>query len=74
MPQRQNKDVITGTIDKLFEVAASKLHGDHEKSVLKNLRTLVKTVEEDLLQAKPRYQDAFFFPNEKNVDKIVAYI
>lgn len=74
MPQRQNKEIITGTIDKLFDVAASKLHGDHEKSVLKNLRILVKTVEEDLLQAKPRYQDAFFFPNEKNVDKIVSYM
>lgn len=31
-------------------------------------------VEEDLYQPKPRYLDAFFFPNERNVDRLIQYI
>ncbi len=27
-----------------------------------------------MLTPKPRYLDAFFFPNEKNVDRIVQYL
>ncbi len=31
-------------------------------------------VNDDLLTAKPRYMDAFFFPNEKNIDRLVTYL
>jgi phosphatidylserine/phosphatidylglycerophosphate/cardiolipin synthase-like enzyme len=74
MPQRQNKDVITSIVGKLFEVAAAKMHDDHDKAVLAGLRKYVALVEEDLFQPKPRYLDAFFFPNEKNVERLVGYL
>ncbi|TNV76500.1 hypothetical protein FGO68_gene16806 [Halteria grandinella] len=47
---------------------------DHDKEVLASLKKYVALVEEDLYQPKPRYLDAFFFPNEKNVDRIVQYL
>ena len=46
----------------------------HDKEVLQNLRKLVGQVEEDLYKPKPRYMDAFFFPEKKNVYKLEKYI
>ena len=74
MTQRQSKDVISSVIGKLFEIASSKMKDDHDKKVLEGLRKYVSIVEEDLYTPKPRYMDAFFFPNEKNVDKMVQYL
>ena len=61
-------------IGKLFEIASSKMKDDHDKKVLEGLRKYISIVEEDLYTPKPRYIDAFFFPNEKNVDKMVQYL
>lgn len=47
---------------------------DHDKEVLASLKKYINLVEEDLYQPKPRYLDAFFFPNEKNVDRLVQYL
>ena len=74
MPQRNNKDVINQVISKLFDVAGEKMKDDHDKAVLKNLKQFVILAQEDLLTPKPRYLDAFFFPNEKNIDKLVLYL
>jgi len=38
------------------------------------LRKCVAQVEEDMYRTKPRYMDAFFFPNKANVKNIVKYI
>ncbi len=35
---------------------------------------LVLTTEEQLYSPRPVYQEAFFFPNEKNVDKLISYL
>ena len=40
---------------------------NHDKEVLRGLRKLLAAAEEDLLQPKPRYMDAFFFPDVKNI-------
>jgi hypothetical protein len=74
MPQRNNKDVINQIINKLFDVAADKMKDDHDKAVLDGLKKYVQVAQEDLLNPKPRYLDAFFFPNEKNIDKLVLYL
>lgn len=74
MPNRTNKDNITAVLNKLFEVAGGKMKDEHDKKVLEGLRKYVSIVEEDLYQPKPRYMDAFFFPNEKNIDKLVSYL
>lgn len=44
------------------------------KEVLENLRKCLGQVEEDLYKPKPRYLDAFFFPNKANVYKLEKYI
>ena len=46
----------------------------HDLEVINNLRMHVSQVEEDLYKPKPRYMDAFFFPEKKNVYKIERYI
>lgn len=74
MPNRFQKPAIQGVVDKLFEVASSKMKDDHDKAVLEGLRKYVAAVEEDLYQPKPRFIDAFFFPNEKNIEKLVSYL
>jgi phosphatidylserine/phosphatidylglycerophosphate/cardiolipin synthase-like enzyme len=74
MPQRNNKDVVSSIVAKLFEVASSKMKDDHDKEVLEGLRQYVNLVEEDLYQPKPRYLDAFFFPNMKNIDRLISYL
>ena len=74
MPARQERNVIEQTIDTLFDVAASKMSGDADKEILANLRKHLNQVEDDLYRPKPRYMDAFFFPNRANVNKIVKYI
>lgn len=74
MPDRQNREVPNWAIDALFKVAAEKMKDDDDKKTLENLRLCVAQVEEDLYRPKPRYMDAFFFPNKENVKKIVKWI
>ena len=74
MPQRNNKDVINQVMSKLFDIAGEKMKDEHDKAVLEGLKKFVSLAQEDLLAPKPRYLDAFFFPNEKNIDKLVLYI
>jgi len=74
MPQRQNKDVVTSIVNKLFDLAAQKMKEEGDREVLENLRKYVGMVEEDLYNTKPRYLDTMFFPNETNVDRLVQYM
>lgn len=74
LPDRQHREVPAWAMDALFATAAEKMKNDDDKKVLENLRKCVGQLEEDLYRPKPRYMDAFFFPNKKNVDKIVHYI
>ena len=67
MPNKNKKETVTATINKLFEIAKSKMKDDESKAVVDGLRKLVGQVEEDLYYPKPRYIDAFFFPDEKNI-------
>lgn len=71
---RHSKQTAGEVISKLFEIASSKMKDDGDKAVLEGLRKYVATVEEDLYTSKPRYLDAFFFPNEKNIDRLVQYL
>jgi len=74
MPDRNNKEVIAQIIGKLFDIAGSKMKDDSDKAVLEGLRKYVSMVDEDLLAPKPKYMDAFFFPCEKNIEKLIQYI
>jgi phosphatidylserine/phosphatidylglycerophosphate/cardiolipin synthase-like enzyme len=74
VPDREHREVPAWMMDTLFEQAAEKMKDDHDKKVVENLRKLVSQVEEDMYRPKPRYMDAFFFPNKKNVNNIVKYI
>ena len=74
MPGRQNRDTIEQTIDVLFDIAKTKMSSDDDKEVLANLRKHVAQVAEDLYRPKPRYIDAFFFPNRDNVHRLERYI
>lgn len=74
MPGRNNRDTIESTISHLFDIASSKMTSDEDKEVLNNLRQHVAQVEDDLYRPKPRYIDAFFFPNQDNVTKLERYI
>lgn len=74
MPGRNERTVVDQTLDVLFEIAASKMENEKDKEVLANLRKHVAQVDEDLMRPKPRYMDAFFFPNLDNVNKLERYI
>ena len=74
MPNKNNRETAQAVINALFDIAAEKIKDDHNKGILEGLRKYIGVVEEDLYQPKPRYLDAFFFPNEKNIDKIVTYL
>ena len=74
MPGRNDRDTIESTIDHLFDIAASKMGNDADKEVLANLRHHLCQIENDLYRPKPRYIDAFFFPNQDNVTKLERYI
>ncbi len=50
------------------------MSSDADKEVLANLRRHVAQLEIDLYRPKPRYLDAFFFPNRDNVTKLERYI
>ena len=67
MPNKNKKETVSATITKLFELAKAKMKDAESKAVVDGLRKLVGQVEEDLYYPKPRYIDAFFFPNEKNI-------
>jgi phosphatidylserine/phosphatidylglycerophosphate/cardiolipin synthase-like enzyme len=47
-----------------------------DKKTLENLRKLVAQVEEDMFQCKPRYMDAFYFPDKskKNMWRFIKWI
>lgn len=74
MPDRQYRQPCSWAIDAFFEEAVAKTEGDKNKEIIRNLRKLVGVAEADLYTPKPRFMDAFFFPNKKNVDNIVKYI
>ncbi len=74
MPGRNDRSTVEQTVDVLFQVAAGKMSADADKEVLANLRKHVQQVTEDLYRPKPRYMDAFFFPNRDNVYKLERYI
>lgn len=74
MPGRTDRVTVQQTIEVLFETAASKMDDDKSKEILANLQKHVAQVELDLYRPKPRYMDAFFFPNKDNVYKLVKYI
>ena len=74
MPGRFERTVVEQTIDTLFAAAADKMGDDTDKEVLANLRKHVNQVTFDLYRPKPRYLDAFFFPNRANVSKLEKYI
>jgi phosphatidylserine/phosphatidylglycerophosphate/cardiolipin synthase-like enzyme len=71
---RTDRESISQTIDVLFKLADEKLKDGDDKEVVANLRKLVGQVEQDLYKPKPRYLDAFFFPNKSNVYKLEKYI
>lgn len=74
MPERFHRDCCEASMDVVFEAALQKMQHEADKVVIANLRKVVKQIEQDLYSAKPRYLDAFFFPNKQNVQKIVKYI
>ena len=74
MPGRNDRETVEQTVDLLFEIADSKMADEDSKKVLANLRKHLAQVELDLYRPKPRYIDAFFFPNMDNVHKLVRYI
>ena len=47
---------------------------ESDRAILEGLQKYVQLTQEDLLTTKPRYLDAFFFPNEKNIDRLVQYL
>jgi len=64
LPERNERDAVSSTVDVLFAHAAEQMKDDSDKAVLEGLRKLIGQVEEDLYRPKPRYLDAFFFPNK----------
>jgi hypothetical protein len=53
MPDRGNKSNIKSVTDKMFEEASKKIKNADDKLILENLRKLLSTVEDDLLEPKP---------------------
>lgn len=74
MPQKNEKENIQKVIHKLFEIAEEKIKDDKDKEVIQGLQQLVNQAEDDLFVGKPRYIDAFFFPDERNIARLVGYI
>jgi len=74
MPGRQYRNTCDETMDLLFKIAESKMKDEADKEVLTNLRKHIDTAEKELYDPKPRYMDAFFFPNKANVTKLANYI
>ena len=50
------------------------MESDHDKQVLVGLRQMVKEVEHNLYKPESRFQDAFFFPNMANINRMKSYI
>lgn len=71
---RFDESLIQASTDHLFKIALEKMESDHDKSVLKGLRAMVRELEGTLYRPNAQYQDAFFFPNMANVKKLVNYI
>ena len=45
-----------------------------DKAVLENLRKYITMVDQDLYEPKPKYLDAMFFPDEKNIYRLIQYL
>lgn len=60
--------------DHLFTLALERMQNDHDKEVLKNLRKMVREAETSLYKPHSKFQDAFFFPNMENIQKVKKYI
>ena len=50
------------------------MESEKDKKLIENLAKHVGQVNGDLYNAKPKFMDAFFFPNKANVDRLVRYI
>lgn len=48
MPEKHKKEHIRAVVDKLFDIAGSKMKDEHDKNVLIGLKQLVAQVQEDL--------------------------
>jgi mitochondrial cardiolipin hydrolase len=57
----------------IFEAAESKLD-DSQKALLKNVESLVSTLQTSCLQPKPRVRDTLFFPNPASETKLISYL
>lgn len=74
LPGRFEQGSISDTLDLFFKIAKDKMESEHDKQVLAGLRQMVSVAEQNLYRPNARFQDAFFFPNIKNVQKLVNYI
>jgi hypothetical protein len=74
MPAKTDKSNVSHVINKIFAIAGDKMKDESDKAVLEGLRKYLSLVEEDLYQPKPRYMDAMFFPNLKNVTRLADHI
>ncbi len=61
-------------IKALFDFTASKMKDEEDKKQVEDLRRVLFLTQFELLRPKPRYLDAMFFPNEKNVDRLCSYL
>lgn len=71
MPYRQEEETTQHVLAKLFAIAKDKLKDEDSKEVMENLEKAVLLTSKDLTRPKPRFLDAMFFPNEKNVERLV---
>jgi hypothetical protein len=67
MNDRWQRETTEATMSALFAHAAEQMKDEHDKKVLDGLHKLIKQAEHDLYDPKPRYMDAFFFPNKANI-------
>ena len=61
-------------IKALFDYAGDKMKDEDDKALLDDLRKTLFLTQFELLRPKPRYLDAMFFPNDKNVDRLCGYL
>ena len=61
-------------LDTLFTTASEKMKDDDDKEILEKLRNLVKIYEHEMKDPRPKYQQALFFPNKKNLKTLCEYI
>ena len=64
---KYDEDNCQAATDHLFKLAANRMESEHDKKVLVGLRQMMREVEMSFYQTQRKYQDAFFFPNLKNI-------